>query len=739
MYAGRARSRTDPGTSCKGHIIKPRSNTPNGVQTGSDIFSGRHQKYPNDYGMESELEYQYEIDAREQRRLIVMNANVVPSSSESEIESRVVAMDGKTRLPMLAEKWRQGRSAEQWKVGLDYSLANMNRARAAKDQPLTDNGKSSTYHEQDHGIDTMPMPYSTSSRSSIDKLTEIHCKRREALLGIVNGLGLESEDDVQSCGDGESCVMQEGLAISGSGDLVGGLEDHPDIGQKKMGDDESVCLPNDEPEHGVAGGFEETENLEKFERDDDSLYNFESSMPTFVVSTEDDSCKQRDADPFLCSSDTQHVLEAPTPSQVIPPTARPSSGVGTQRRKEHLTESKGRKSPSRSPVVRNSVGISIPASLKRYSVYGDRDLVLSNAVCQEVTDAEPVQALSQDSDTFSLSESSYAAAARERKAFGIPPSESDEVFQLGERDWNPMLPHAESDLSSLGSTFWHEDCDELSVGAEALFRSLSGKSDRKSCQVENEEPGGLQSDAPHFQDEENARRSPSISHSPSSSSVHEGRLTDPTWPERGGHGPSDVSSSNNRTWRSTLPPSVYDTLLDQHGGMEMERQEVIWELCETEEAFVDRLHGMARLFILPLRVRNTKTWISGVPSEVARFFDWLEDIVVLHKQILSALHTTTAEQSPVVERVAESMRQYVARFEVYQPYIVRVDPIVRMVRQLVQDPGCDFGEFVKMQQTSPDCRGWILERFLFEPENRLTTYCSLFQVSFARPRTRILV
>ena len=69
----------------------------------------------------------------------------------------------------------------------------------------------------------------------------------------------------------------------------------------------------------------------------------------------------------------------------------------------------------------------------------------------------------------------------------------------------------------------------------------------------------------------------------------------------------------------------------------MERQEIIWELCETELAFVDRLHSVIRLFIRPLRAQNSKTWIAGVPPDVARLFDWLEDIVNVHSQISAVL------------------------------------------------------------------------------------------------------
>jgi hypothetical protein len=68
-----------------------------------------------------------------------------------------------------------------------------------------------------------------------------------------------------------------------------------------------------------------------------------------------------------------------------------------------------------------------------------------------------------------IAERSHAAAARERRAFGIPPSESVEVYQ---QRASQLLSHAESNLSSVGSVYWQEE-EELSPGAETLFRKLS--------------------------------------------------------------------------------------------------------------------------------------------------------------------------------------------------------------------------------------------------------------------------
>ena len=56
-----------------------------------------------------------------------------------------------------------------------------------------------------------------------------------------------------------------------------------------------------------------------------------------------------------------------------------------------------------------------------------------------------------------------------------------------------------------------------------------------------------------------------------------------------------------KTWKGTLSVGAYDNLFERHGMVEMKRQDVIWELCETEMAFVKSLKTILRLFVQPLR------------------------------------------------------------------------------------------------------------------------------------------
>ncbi|KAK0440596.1 hypothetical protein EV421DRAFT_780588 [Armillaria borealis] len=295
---------------------------------------------------------------------------------------------------------------------------------------------------------------------------------------------------------------------------------------------------------------------------------------------------------------------------------------------------------------------------------------------------------SQSYDAVSLAEHSRIAAARERRAFGIPPSESDEVYRTASRGTQEVLSHADSILSAMGSEIWHNDeCDELSSGAEALFRTLSGGRPRESFGRKNQQQ------------------------QPRSSVVEPRKLRPKS--ANGGQSEEGVTRQNSSEV--------------QRGESEIRRQEILWELRETEATFVHRLTCIVRLFVLPLRVQDSKTWISGVPSGIARLFDWLEDILNLHTQILSVLQSMDPDQHLGVERRAEALRGFVPRLEIYQPYMVRLAEGVELVRGLVADRDSDFGEFVRLQEAASDCKGWSLDRFLVEPVNRIAVYPGVFE------------
>lgn len=214
--------------------------------------------------------------------------------------------------------------------------------------------------------------------------------------------------------------------------------------------------------------------------------------------------------------------------------------------------------------------------------------------------------------------------------------------------------------------------------------------------------------------------------------------------------PSGIGASpfSSRTWRSTIDAVEYESLSARYGPLEMRRQEgellvhwsassillttspVIWELCETEKAFVTSLRGVLRIFSLPLRPSGS--WIEGVPMGVSRLFDWLDDIIFLHAQISDALESARIPNHPVLN-VAEAILPLAARLDVHLPYLVRLEAVTKGIDEMTADASSDFGEFVRMQSGLPECAALSLGSFLLKPVQRLMKYPLFFKVRSSFP------
>ncbi|KAH9475165.1 RhoGEF domain-containing protein gxcJ [Psilocybe cubensis] len=280
-----------------------------------------------------------------------------------------------------------------------------------------------------------------------------------------------------------------------------------------------------------------------------------------------------------------------------------------------------------------------------------------------------------------------SAAARERMAFGIPPSESDEAISAQEQ--GQQLFSEDSNMSSINASLWQEESENMSEEAESIFRALNYP---KSVAEQQNSKDAFYDSTPRL-----SVISPTLS-SPSA---------------------CDERAPNRS--RSEEP-------LDENNNLIRTREGVIQEIFETEEELIRHLHTCMSTFVLPLRVHNSRSWISGVPANIAKLLDWFNDIVNLHEQIYESLCSARDTMSPATDRVSESLRCFVLKFEVYQPYLVRLADVSEDIMKLIDDPQSDFGQFVGIQQRLPECEGWTFERFLMLPVNRLAAY----QVMFAR-------
>lgn len=451
---------------------------------------------------DSDLEYRYEADGRDRRKLVVANAEVFPSSSESDMDNRGV-LKGKDINLDDKRPWHSARNTVGLGLGFGTS-ATKTRGRRDSCGQLQQEGQRSEQEDLSWNSKTPTLPARTRGIHSIGKrqdqgfdqvrgnprdsnadLDDEHRKRRAALLGIVSRLELGSGLTAPVAGESEEneSAGQEGFAISGSAEFAGRTPQQQQHQESDdMSDDGSVYGDED-------GGSEDS--MHNNQRQDEENPRSSSVMPTFLLSTDDSDNRIHGYEQGSADYLPDPHLENSTSSHSSSPHSRAGPRVS-----------------SRSPIIRNeNSSIPIPAALRRHSVYHRSPSPCLQSETTENTrspnsrwhSTSPIpQAMqvekqgaagpaasqlrirtsrrdsreSEQSDAVLIAERSHAAAARERRAFGIPPSESVEVYQ---QTASQLLSHAESNLSSVGSVYWSEEAEELSPGAESLLKTLSGK------------------------------------------------------------------------------------------------------------------------------------------------------------------------------------------------------------------------------------------------------------------------
>ncbi len=177
------------------------------------------------------------------------------------------------------------------------------------------------------------------------------------------------------------------------------------------------------------------------------------------------------------------------------------------------------------------------------------------------------------------------------------------------------------------------------------------------------------------------------------------------------------------TWRSSLSiDSTYHHVLETRGLDEVKRQEVIWEMCETEQAFLKSVRNVLRLFAIPLKTPQGK-WIEGIPNRISELFDALESIAHAHS-IICATQRDMRRRSEVVDINAfvRGFKAWIPKLEVYEWYLLRFEPVVALVEDHIRDPASVFGEFVRMQLKEESLGSMSLGSMLLKPVQRLMKY-----------------
>ncbi|KAL7278174.1 hypothetical protein ACG7TL_008147 [Trametes sanguinea] len=193
--------------------------------------------------------------------------------------------------------------------------------------------------------------------------------------------------------------------------------------------------------------------------------------------------------------------------------------------------------------------------------------------------------------------------------------------------------------------------------------------------------------------------------------------------------PQVVVHEASSSWRSTLSDDVYLSLSRHYGPVEMERQELIFSLYASEQSFAKSARCVVRNVLLPLRARDSRAWLPGLPPDITRFFDWLEDVVNLHSSIAHALSSVTAiwQTGSIVQRLAATLKGFVPRFEVYMPYLVKYESMREALKWHAEQDDGEFGEYLRLQERDRQEGTWSLDKLFEEPALRLRSYLDSFQ------------
>ncbi|BEJ04792.1 hypothetical protein CcaverHIS641_0206090 [Cutaneotrichosporon cavernicola] len=181
---------------------------------------------------------------------------------------------------------------------------------------------------------------------------------------------------------------------------------------------------------------------------------------------------------------------------------------------------------------------------------------------------------------------------------------------------------------------------------------------------------------------------------------------------------------NPTSWRQSLHSDyIYDQVAGgPDGAMEVKRQEIMWEMSETEAAFVRSCRDVIRLFVAPLREAQGD-WMKGLPAGVCDLFEALEAIHITHTDISTA-QQIARRRSDVVEIAAfvDQFETWVARLAVHERYLMLFNTVVAQIEEAARDQASIFGEFLRLQTRDKALGSLSLGSMLLKPVQRITKY-----------------
>ncbi|ODN96383.1 hypothetical protein L198_04097 [Cryptococcus wingfieldii CBS 7118] len=230
---------------------------------------------------------------------------------------------------------------------------------------------------------------------------------------------------------------------------------------------------------------------------------------------------------------------------------------------------------------------------------------------------------------------------------------------------------------------------------------------------------------------------------PSKSSLRQKRLATPEPPRPASRGRTEVfdvawsgygrclepsspiastAPSADKTWRSTLASeSTFTSVLSTHGAAEVKRQEIMWEMCETEKGFVDSMKMVLRLFASPLKMPQGR-WIEGIPQKATELFDYLQTIVHVHAALVKSQKDITKDGVIDVTAFISDFKPWLSRLSVHEPFLLEFEEVIRLIDTHAKDANSVFGEFLRMHTGAEVLGSMTLTSMLLKPIQRLTKY-----------------
>ncbi|EGG09184.1 uncharacterized protein MELLADRAFT_104509 [Melampsora larici-populina 98AG31] len=189
------------------------------------------------------------------------------------------------------------------------------------------------------------------------------------------------------------------------------------------------------------------------------------------------------------------------------------------------------------------------------------------------------------------------------------------------------------------------------------------------------------------------------------------------------------------TWKEEVAKEDYLNLLSLYGPQEMKRQEVIYELMETERRYVSQVSKLMRLVYKSEEIEHESIF-EVLPIEIKLIFEELKKILRIHEADVNL--SSLRSKSKVKENVAKDWLKIINRFKVYETFLIKFEKSIQSIEEL-KKLDSDHRYWIGLKRIerleTDDLRfgqsevfnGLSLTSFLLKPVQRLMKYPLFFK------------